>query len=247
MKKSTTGMLWMFGTKLTMTVISCLILRWGIVENDMPVGAEDVENGGEQSIEWVAHLNAAKNTNQIIVVAVDGTSAKLSMYIKDEDNVWKEYLETDAYIGKKGLGKVREGDGKTPIGVFRFTHAFGILENPGTDLDYVQVDESYYWVDDGASTYYNQFVSTESVKMDWASAEHICEYEDLYNYVLAINYNEDGIPGEGSAIFLHCTSQKTNSTSGCVAIPENIMKKILQKINEKCVLIIDTEKGVRNY
>ena len=40
------------------------------------------------------------------------------------------------------------------------------MSNPGTALAYTQVDDSYYWVDDVNSVYYNQFVSTNEVVSD---------------------------------------------------------------------------------
>lgn len=247
MKKGMAGVLCIFGMRVILTIIGCVILRWGVTEKEVETGAESVEEEALLNAEWVSELRAAKTTNQMIVVSVEGTEAVLSMYTKDDNGVWKEVIQTEAYIGKRGIGKVREGDNKTPVGQYKFTKAFGILENPGTKLDYVQVDESHYWVDDESSTYYNQFVSTKDVQMDWESAEHLCEYDQLYNYVLAINYNEDCVPGAGSAVFLHCTSERAKPTAGCVAIPEEYMAEILRTVEEDCVLIIDTADGVRNY
>ena len=80
---------------------------------------------------WVAKLDAAKNTTQIIVVAGEGTNATVSMHTKDANGVWKENFSTEGRLGKNGLGKEKEGDGKTPIGVYHFTTAFGVLPNPG--------------------------------------------------------------------------------------------------------------------
>lgn len=57
--------------------------------------------------------------------------------------------------------------GKTPRGQFSFTYAFGILPNPGTELSYTQVDDTYYWVDDVNSRYYNQFVTTKTTPKAW--------------------------------------------------------------------------------
>lgn len=246
MKKGMAGILCWFGMKLILTIVACVILRWGMTEQEVEAGAQSVDDA-QLNAEWVSKLQVAKTTNQIIVVSVDGTDAVLSMYIKDDSNNWEEILQTEAYIGKRGIGKVREGDNKTPVGKFTFTKAFGVLKDPGTALDYVQVDESHYWVDDVSSTYYNQLVSTNEVEKDWESAEHLCEYGVLYNYVLAINYNEDCVPGVGSAVFLHCTSERAKPTAGCVAIPEAHMKEILQKIEKDCVLIIDTAETVVKY
>ena len=166
----------------------------------------------------VKDLDIATQTDQLILVAVSGTNATFSMYTKNADGSWKTVVSTDTcYIGRDGLGKTKEGNMETPTGTFRFTKAFGINSNPGTHLDYTKVDSSHYWVDDPNSRYYNQFVSTNNVTKDWDSAEHIVEYTSQYKYCLVLDYNKECIPGNGSAIFLHCTNYR--ATGGCIAIP----------------------------
>lgn len=207
-----------------------------------------------EDAEKIRMLEVAKYTNQIIVVAVLDEGASLSFYEKvvesgngNGNEVWKLVLETEALIGENGLGKTKEGDGKTPIGVFRFIKAFGVLENPGTKMDYIQVDESHYWVDDGSSTYYNQLVSTDEIIIDWESAEHICEYGESYGYVLATSYNSERIQGRGSAVFLHCTSETAEATAGCVAIPEVYMEAIMKRVEPQCIVIIDRVEKILDY
>lgn len=195
----------------------------------------------------IGQLEVAKYTNQMIIVAVSNEGATLCFYERKDSGEWKLVLETEVIIGINGLGKTKEGDGKTPIGVFRFMKAFGILENPGTKMEYIQVDKSHYWVDDSSSKYYNQFISTDLVMSDWESAEHICEYGESYDYVLAISYNSERIPGVGSAVFLHCTSDGAEATAGCIAVPEVYMKEILKRVESQCVLIIDKKDNILKY
>ncbi len=66
------------------------------------------------------------------------------------------------------------------------------------------------------------------------------DYDYQYRYCLNISFNEDGTPGRGSAIFLHCFGPWKPWTGGCVAIPENIMRKVMQNVREDCVVVIDT-------
>ena len=203
----------------------------------------------------IGQLEVAKYTNQIIVVSVsDEGDAQLYFYENmsqegdtNDSDQWELILETEANVGKNGLGKTREGDGKTPIGVFRFTKAFGILKNPGAKMEYTQVNENHYWVDDGASKYYNQFISVNQVIQDWRSAENIYEYDESYNYVLATSYNSECIAGRGSAVFLHCASDSADATAGCVAIPEIYMKEIIMRVEPQCVIIIDRVENVLEY
>ncbi len=70
------------------------------------------------------------------------------MVTKDADGTWNEDLCTSSYVGYGGVSETTEWNRKTPRGQFSFTYAFGILPNPGTELSYTQVDDTYYWVDD---------------------------------------------------------------------------------------------------
>ena len=197
-----------------------------------------------EQIDWVANLKIAEESSQILVVLANGNEADVSLHEKSVDGLWKEIISTEAFIGKNGIGKTKEGDGKTPTGIYHFTFGFGIKENPGTVFEYVQVDDSYYWVDDSDSKYYNQFVSIDTVEKDWNSAEHIVRAEDSYHYVLALDYNKECVPGLGSAIFLHCIP---TGGAGCIAIAEEDMVKILQSVNQDCIVIIDEEKNIHTY
>ena len=230
-----------------------------LITNIIWNGADGKQN--LEDFEKIGELEIAKYTNQIMVVAVSKEVSKLYLYEKEplkkgleEDSAlqeghdkWKLVLETEAIIGKNGLGKTKEGDGKTPVGVFLFVDCFGILENPGTKMEYTKVTVSHYWVDDSNSKYYNQFISTDEVQADWKSAEHIVEYGESYHYVLATSYNSERISGAGSAVFLHCMSKDAEATAGCVAIPEVYMREILMRLHKNCVLIIDYKENILKY
>ena len=193
---------------------------------------------------WVAGLDIAETASQMIVVAADGSNATVSMHNKEEDGTWTELLSTAGKIGRNGIGKTKEGDGKTPTGVYRFLFGFGNMPDPGCGLNYTQVDDSYYWVDDSDSAYYNQFVSINEVTKDWNSAEHIAGVKSSYNYVLALDYNVDCVPGKGSAIFMHCTP---TGGAGCIAVPEEMIVEIMRNVEDGCVVVIDSVEGVKGY
>ena len=76
--------------------------------------------------------------------------------------------------------------------------------------------------------------------LDTANSEHIIEYTRQYQYCLNISYNAEGVPGLGSAIFLHCLGPNKPYTGGCVAIPENQMKVVMQNVKPDCTVVIDT-------
>lgn len=197
---------------------------------------------------WVAELDVALETTQLLVIAANGTYAEVSLHTQDAQGIWVENFSVTGRVGKNGIGKVSEGDGKTPTGKYRFMKAFGILPDPGISaLPYLQVDESHHWVDDSNSQYYNQCVSTNDVEADWSSSEVLFATGQAYNYALAINYNEACVPGVGSAIFLHCPSADFGTTAGCIAIPEENMIVVMQLLQDDCVIIIDTEREIFEY
>ena len=102
----------------------------------------------EPSPQWVKNLPAAQNFEQMVVVAGMGvTTAWISMHEKINGE-WQQIMTTPGFIGKKGLGKVKEGDSKTPVGTFRFDYAFGIASDPGCAIPYVQVNANHYWSGD---------------------------------------------------------------------------------------------------
>ncbi len=200
------------------------------------------------SPEWVAALPAAQDegVTQLFIVAgigMDRTTASISMHERAADGSWKQILSTPGFVGKNGLCADEdhvEGCAQTPIGVYRFNRAFGIAADPGCAIPYLQVDDNIYWSGD-PDRQYNQMVDIRDVpelKMD--DSEHIVFYEFQYRYCLNISFNEAGTPGRGSAIFLHCLGPTKPWTGGCVAIPENIMKLVMQNVREDCVVVIDT-------
>ena len=196
----------------------------------------------EESPQWVKNLPAAKNATQLFIVAQVGekTTAWSSMHEKDADGNWQQIMSTPCFIGKNGLGKTKEGDAKTPVGIFHFTEAFGIFPDPGCMFQYTQVDENIYWSGDWNYKYNEMVDARENSAFDTANSEHIIDYKTYYNYCLNISYNENGMVGAGSAIFLHCFGDKKPWTGGCVAIPEEKMLFVMQNVNPECVIVIDS-------
>ena len=212
--------------------------------------AEDGLYAGNQpetdSPEWVVNLPAAQNAEQLLIVAgmgMDKTAATISMHQKDADGNWKQILATPGFVGKNGLcadADHKEGCAQTPVGIYHFNKAFGIAPDPGCAIPYIQVDENTYWSGD-PDRQYNQMVDIRDVpELVMDDSEHIVDYDYQYQYCLNISFNEDGTPGRGSAIFLHCFGPWKPWTGGCVSVPENIMKKIMQNVREDCVVVIDT-------
>ncbi len=198
---------------------------------------------GEPSPQWVQELTAAKTAKQLFIVAgVGRTTAWVSMHERDAEGKWQQVMTTPGFIGKNGLGKEREGDAKTPAGVYRFNKAFGIAPDPGCAIPYTQADENTYWSGDvRPGMKYNEMVDIRDLPgLDKEASEHIADYTVHYVYCLNISYNEAGIAGKGSALFLHCLGPMKPYTGGCVAIPQSKMHQVMQRVRPDCVVVIDS-------
>ena len=235
-------------------LLSVMLCMWlGGCGADSSADAEDAQNSdtaafdiaaAEDSPEWVGQLDQAEDADQLFVVAGIGeTTAYVSMHQKDEDGNWKQIITTPGFIGKNGLGKTKEGDAMTPVGTYHFNYAFGINEDPGCKaFAYQKVTDDDYWSGDQRDGYhYNEMVSIKDLPdLDTEDSEHIVDYPVHYQYCMNISWNEDGTPGEGSAIFLHCLGPQKPYTGGCVAIPKDQIITVLQNVDENCVVVIDS-------
>lgn len=223
------------------------------IEENKPINIADLHSSIQKetdSPDWVKNLPSAKDekTTQLFVVAglgMDKTTATISMHERNENGEWKQILSTPGYVGKNGLcldADHAEGCGQTPIGVYHFNKAFGIADDPGCELEYVKVTDDTYWSGDQKDGMrYNEMVDINNYPdLDKENSEHIVDYEYQYQYCLNISFNDDGTKGRGSAIFLHCLGPVKPYTGGCVAVPENLMKMIMQRVHEDCVVVIDT-------
>lgn len=174
----------------------------------------------------------------IVMQEKDIDRAKLVLY-ELEKKEKRKIFETRAFIGRNGMtSNKEEGDGKTPEGQFELGIAFGThkKEEIDEDIEYIEINENLYWVDDMKSKYYNQLVDITKVKKDWTTAEHLIEYPKQYEYAIEIKANPQNISGKGSAIFLHCSIN--SPTSGCVAIGREKMLEILKRLNKNSMIII---------
>ena len=194
------------------------------------------------SPQWVKNLPAAKTSEQMVVVAgIQGTTAWISMHEKNLRGEWEMIMTTPGFIGEKGLGKVKEGDRKTPVGTFRFDYALGIAPDPGCAIPYVQVNEHHYWSGDW-NYKYNQFVDDREApaNFDKGNSEHLIDYNPDYVYVLNMGYNSACVPGKGAALFMHCFGDFKPWTGGCVGLPEEKMLFVMQHVRRGCACVIDS-------
>lgn len=191
--------------------------------------------GSNVSQSFVANMSISRQTTQAITVVGNGGSyATLTLHTKC-NGIWTETLSCSARVGKNGItSSKREGDGKTPTGIYSFGQAFGVAGNPGTSRGWLQVNNNHYWVDDVNSSYYNRLVDASQTGIQWNSAEHLVSYTTAYKYAIAVNYNAACTPGAGSAIFLHCSTG--GSTAGCISVSQSNMIQILRNLQNDTLI-----------
>ena len=140
-----------------------------------------------------------------------------------------------AWDGQLGLARAgepvkREGDGRSPAGMFPLDTAFGFDARqsvPWVRLPYVQLRTTTECVDDGRSVHYNTIVDRDSVpRVDWASSERMREI-DQYVYGVHVAYNAPPTPSRGSCIFLHVWAGPQSVTAGCTAMELEALKELM--------------------
>lgn len=128
----------------------------------------------------------------------------------------------------------REGDNRSPAGVFRIGEAFGYAAHANTALPYRALGASDYCVDVSDSPQYNRIVdatvvgaaavqgSTEPMRRDL----HV-DGDQRYRLGFVIEHNPQAVPQGGSCIFAHLWASPTTPTTGCTAMPAAAMQNLL--------------------
>jgi len=169
--------------------------------------------------------------------------ANLSAWQRQKSS-WRRVFFVSAVIGKNGLaaaGEKREGDGKTPSGIYLIGPAFGYAPWIDTGLVYRQATDKDFWVDDAGSMQYNEWISGSPAAR---SFERMKRPDDLYLYGAVIGYNmHPVIPGNGSAIFMHIWRKYDHPTSGCVALGRRNLRRTLHWLNRKYQPVIILERN----
>lgn len=194
----------------------------------------------------VDKMKAAQGKNKMVIVTAKAKARKcVVQYFEKQNNQWVEKMKTNGLVGKSGIGVGSENSTRTPMGVFHFTHAYGIKANPGSVLAYTQINQHHYWCGD---QYYNQFV--DETQMDHSQCshvndEHLIDYPGSYNYFLSYNYNSSCIKGKGFAYFLHCA--RGNYTMGCVGVNQSNMVYLMQRVDSSTGFVVSLINQIENY
>lgn len=124
----------------------------------------------------------------------------------------------------------KEGDGKSPAGIFPLLSAFGSTAKPAfVKLPFTQLEEQTECVDDPKSFHYNKIVNRLQVGIfDWKSSEKMLAVGAEYDLGVFVAYNSNPVvKGNGSCIFLHIWKNAESGTTGCTAMERTNIEKVL--------------------
>lgn len=161
--------------------------------------------------------------------------------IYSPDRLIFDGMEFRCAIGKNGItDNKKEGDGATPAGCFPVREIFYRSDRLG-DFKSIfpkkELSRDDGWCDDPKDEKYNQFVELPY----GASAENLWRDDELYDIVVVLGYNDEQIiPGNGSAIFMHIARPDYSPTDGCIALSRKDLLTILSSIEKDasvCVIV----------
>jgi D-alanyl-D-alanine dipeptidase len=124
----------------------------------------------------------------------------------------------------------KEGDRRSPAGIFSLGTAFGYAPHEPSNwkMPYLALTSSIECVDDSHSHFYNRVVDRSTVSPDWSSSEHMRAAGEAYRWGIVINHNStEPRPEGGSCVFMHIWGGPGSSTVGCTAMPEEQIRFVL--------------------
>ncbi|MFJ8040783.1 L,D-transpeptidase family protein [Kitasatospora sp. NPDC096147] len=169
---------------------------------------------------FAAQISA--DTKQLVVAtgqAGDASETTVVLWTRTDDNRWKPGATWQGHNAKQGWTSTKkQGDLRSPIGVFALTDAGGRKADPGSKLPY---DQDKAFVIGGTGFNGEQLAGS-------------------FDYVVAINYNR--VPGtsplstkypmgiaKGGGIWLHV--DHGGPTHGCVSLPEAQMVELIKALD----------------
>jgi L,D-peptidoglycan transpeptidase YkuD (ErfK/YbiS/YcfS/YnhG family) len=163
------------------------------------------------------------------------TNVSITECSKTSIGTYSQSWQSSGRTGYRGFapaGAKREGDGKTPTGVFTLGTAFG-KGNPGSSNGYITLRPSSCWGSTVGAASYNRYFTGACGPADESMYKYI---NTAYQQGLLINYNTQPIrQGYGSAIFFHVSTGGT--TAGCISTDYNAVVKTIRATRPGDVIV----------
>lgn len=211
--------------------MSLVILTFLMTINAISIAANKTINACQilNTSEQVKKIQPAPS--QIIVVkSLGGIKANMTL-CQHQGLIWRPFTSSfQVVVGKNGVarpGEKKEGDLKTPAGLYPIGVAFG-MHPLALKMDYKYITADDKFIDDVSHNDYNSWIS---VPTDAKSYESM--FIEPYNYGAVINYNMNpAIRGAGSAIFIHLWRSPNSPTAGCIALDKKHLLRMLHWLDK---------------
>lgn len=194
---------------------------------------------------------AWSDAGQMVLVTVpdwNTIEGMLHTYERDHGGAWHEVgTARPVVIGQSGAAwgiglnpaqhdgpQKREGDGRSPAGVFRIGTTFGYAAHAGTAMPYLALTATDYCMDVSGTPLYNRIA--DAAKVGDAALKGSSEPmrrdlhvhgDQAYRLGFVIEHNPHGVAHGGSCIFAHLWSSPTTGTTGCTAMTPGTMQGLL--------------------
>lgn len=188
---------------------------------------------------------SARQMLLVVTPSWDTTSGTMRRYVRPAGTAkWRlAGAAVPVVVGSSGLAwgsdtlgtpdepHKREGDGRSPAGIFPLGSAFGFAPSSAMShlrLPYLPLVAGTECVDDTSSVRYNSIVNRDRVSsVDWSSSEHMRRIAQ-YQVGVLVEYNtRPARKGHGSCMFLHIWEGPGSSTAGCTAFPRADVESLL--------------------
>ena len=196
----------------------------------------------------------------LLVLSPRWTASEARLYRLERRGVeWRSIgIPIPVKIGANGMGwgegiamapragepRKREGDRRSPAGVFALPFFFGESQSRFA-YPYRRMDTYSRCVDDRRSRSYNRIVDRRKVPTDYRSFERMVFPGGLYRYGIFVAHNPRRLPGKGSCIFLHIRKKSGAPTVGCTAMSvENLLRVMHWLDAQKHPLLVQVPRPI---
>ena len=224
-------------------LLAALGLAWGIAAL-----------AGESAGEPTGSADPLRGAQQLVLVTTGGWDENQGILRRferpDDSTQWREVAAFPVSIGRHGSAwgtglhaaadvddgpRKREGDGRSPAGVFALGTAFGYAGTAATGLPYQAMSRDDWCMDVPASPYYNRIVDARQVGAAAVAGSSEPMRLDLhrngnpsYRLGFVIEHNPGNVPQGGSCIFAHLWRAPGEPTAGCTAMADADMEAMLE-------------------
>lgn len=213
-----------------------------------PPSAPSALSAPVQASRGASPLDAAKKLLVVVTPDWNASRAEVTLYARDSLSApWKRIgSPSPCQAGRNGLAwgrgltepltagpRKKEGDGKTPAGLFPLPLAFG-YEPPakaaqaGIRLPYRELTASTVCVTDPDSAVFNDLADSKTSTATWTRQDRMIRDDNANRLGAVIGHNRpDPQPSLGSCVFLNLEPGPGKPTGGSIGCPEPLLREML--------------------